>query len=97
MCEPAEPHEQGTNDQEEDGQLKHCPVIVAGQEEKEDTAEQHTEANAQESTKAMLEGRVRYELVADLAGGTLPVLPAEALITSRTNGARHRTAWHLAA
>ena len=59
MGKPAEPHEQGTNDQKEDGQLKNCPVIVAGQEEEEDTTEQHTQTNAQESTKSMLEGRLR--------------------------------------
>ena len=59
MCEPAEPHEQGTNDQEEDGQLKDCPIIVARQQEEEDTTEQHTETNTHESTKSMLEGRLR--------------------------------------
>ena len=35
--------------------------------------------------------------MADLAGRTLPVLPAEALITSRANSPWHRTAWCLAA
>ena len=59
MCEPTEPHEQGTNDQEENSQLKNCPIIVARQEEEEDTTEQHTQTNAQESTKSMLEGRLR--------------------------------------
>jgi hypothetical protein len=59
MRKPAKPHEQGTNDQEEDGKLKHCPVIVTRQEEEEDTAEQHTEANAQESPKSVLEGCIR--------------------------------------
>src|SRR5438477_631892 len=50
--------EQGTNDQEEDRKLHDCPIIVTGQEEEEDTAEQHTKTNAQESSKSMLEGRL---------------------------------------
>ena len=58
MCEPAKPHEQGTNDQEEDRKLQDCPIIVTGQEEEEDAAEQHTKTNAQESSKSMFEGRL---------------------------------------
>jgi len=96
-CHQAEPHEYCTNDQEEEGQLNDGPVSVAGQEEEENPTEQDAQTNAQESTKSILEGRVRYELLADLAGRTAPMLPAEALLTSRTHGARHGTAWCLAA
>ncbi len=97
MCEQAEPKEQGTTNQEQDGQLNDDPVLVAGQEEEEETTEQHAETNAHESTKSVLEGPLRYQSVAGLAGRTVQVLPAEALLTSRTNGARQRTAGHLAA
>ncbi len=96
-CEQAEPEEQGTTDQECDGQLNDDPVRIAGQEEEEETAEQHAETNAHESTNLMFEGPLRYEFVAGLAGRTLQVLKAEALLTSWTNGARHRTAGHLTA
>ena len=58
-CEQAEPHEQGTTDQEEDGQLKDHSVSVARQEEEEKATEQHAETNAQESTESMLEGCLR--------------------------------------
>ncbi len=56
MGEPAKPHEQRTNNEEEDCKLQDCPIIVTGQEEEEDAAEQHTKTNAQESSKSMLEG-----------------------------------------
>lgn len=59
MGEPAKPHEQGTRDQKEDGELKHCPSVVTGQEEEENTAKQHAETNGQESAEVMLEGCVR--------------------------------------
>ena len=97
MCEQAEPDEQGTNNQQQDGQLNDDPVRVARQEEEENTTEQYAETNAHESTKSMLEGPLRYEPLAGLAGRTAQVLPAEALLTSWTNGARQRTAWLLAA
>jgi len=77
--------------------LNDCPVRVAGQEEEENSTEQYAETNAQESPKSLLEGPLKEELGAGLAGRTLPVLPAEALLTSRAHGARHRTAWCLAA
>lgn len=59
MCEQAEPEEQGTTDQEQDSQLNDDPVCIAGQEEEEETTEQHAETNAHESTKSMLEGPLR--------------------------------------
>lgn len=59
MSEPAKPHEQGTHNQKEDGELKNRSVIVTGQEEEENTAEQHTDTNSQESTQAMFKGCVR--------------------------------------
>ena len=95
-CEQAKPEEYRTPDQEQDGQLNDDSVCIARQEKEEETTKQHGKANAHESTKSMLEGLLRYELAADLAGRTLQVLPAEALITSWTNGARHRTACRLA-
>ena len=97
MCEYAEPEEQGTNDQEQDGQLNDIPVRITGQEKKEETTEQHAETNTHESTKSMFEGGLRYKLTAGLTGRPAQVLPAEALLTSRANGSRHRTAWRFAA
>ena len=52
----AEPEEQGTTDQEQDGKLYGDPARIAGQHEKEETTEQHAETSAHESTKSMLEG-----------------------------------------
>jgi hypothetical protein len=51
MCEQADPDEQGTNNQQQDGQLNDDPVLVARQEEEEKTTEQYAETNAHESTK----------------------------------------------
>ena len=96
MCEHAEPEKQGTNDQKQDGQLNDIPVRIAGQEKKEETAEQNAETNAHESTKSVLEGGMRYKLTAGLTGRPAQVMPAEALLTSRANSSRHRTAWRFA-
>jgi len=65
-------------------------------EEEENSNEQDADTNAHESTKTLLEGPRRYELLAGLTGRTAPVPPTQALQTSRTNGARHRTIWRLA-
>ena len=48
-CEHAEPQEQGTTSQEQDGQLNDGLVLVAGQEQEEQTTEHHAETNAHES------------------------------------------------
>jgi len=66
-------------------------------EEEENSTEQYAETYAHESTKSLLEGPLRQELLAGLTGRTAPVLPAETLQTGRTYGARHRTIWCLAA
>ena len=68
------------------------PIRITGEEEKEETTEQYDEPNPCESTKPVFKGPVRYNLAAGLAGRTLQVLKAEALLTSWTNGARRRTA-----
>ncbi|TMD52233.1 MAG: hypothetical protein E6I93_10005 [Chloroflexi bacterium] len=52
----AEPEEQGTTDQEQDGKLYGEPARIAGQDEKEEATEQHVETGAHESAKSMLEG-----------------------------------------
>jgi hypothetical protein len=93
MCEHTKPEKQGTNDQKQDGQLNDIPVCITGQEKKEETAEQNAETNAHESTKPMLEGSMRYKLTAGLTGRLAQMMPAEALLTRRANGSRHRTAW----
>ena len=97
LCEQAKPEEYRTPDQEQDGRLNDDSVCIARQEKEEETTKQYGKANAHESAKSMLKGLLRYELAADLAGRTLQMLPAEALQTSRTNGARHGTAYYFAA
>jgi len=72
--------------------LNDDPIRITGQEEKEETTEQYAQTNTYESTKLVFEGPIRYNLAAGLAGRTLQVLKAEALLTSWTYGARRRTA-----
>jgi hypothetical protein len=91
-CEQAEPEEYRTNYEKQDGQLNDNPIRITGEEEKEETTEQYAETNTYESTKLVFEGPMRYNLAAGLAGRTLQVLKAEALLTSWTYGARRRTA-----
>jgi hypothetical protein len=45
-------------------------------EEEENSNEQDANTNAHESTKTLLEGPRRYELLAGLTGRTAPVPPA---------------------
>ena len=67
-----------------------------GYEEEENSNEQDADTYAHEPSKPLLEGILSYELLASLTGRTAPVPPTQALQTSRTNGARHRTIWRLA-
>jgi hypothetical protein len=75
--------------------LKDDPACIAGQKEQEETQEENASTNAHETTKLMLEGFLKYEAAADLAGRAFQVLPAKALVTSWTNRAWHRTPCHL--
>ena len=68
-----------------------------GYEQEENSTEQYTETYAHKSSKSPIKGVVRYELLAGLAGGIVPMPPAEALQTSRTCGPGHRTICYLAA
>ena len=54
-CEKAQPEEQGTADQQCDGQLNRDFALVAGKEEYEETTEQHVKADTHEPTQPMLE------------------------------------------
>jgi hypothetical protein len=47
-----------------------------GDEEEENSTEKDTETYAHESSKSLLKGVLRYELLAGLAGRTAPVPPA---------------------
>jgi hypothetical protein len=55
----AEPEEQGTTNQEQNGHLPGDPARIVGQEEEEETAEQHTATNTHKSTKPILKGQLR--------------------------------------
>ena len=95
--EQAKPEKQGATYQERNGQLNGDPTRILGQKEEENATEQHSEANAHEPTKLVLEGSPGYEPAADFAGRTLQMLPAEATLTGRTNSTGQRTAYRLAA
>lgn len=96
MCEQAQPEEQQANYEQQDSYLEDHPACIARQKEKEDTQKENAETNAHESPKLMLKGVVRDDLAAGLAGRSVKVLPAEALITGRATGARHGTTRYLA-
>lgn len=68
-----------------------------GYEEEENSAEQDAETYAHESSESLLEGILRYEILACLTGRSAPVPPAETLQTGWTRGSRHRTIYYLAA
>ena len=55
-CDQAEPEEQGTPDQEGDGQLNHDPALVTRKEKEEQTTQQCIETDAHEPAQPMLEG-----------------------------------------
>jgi hypothetical protein len=58
-CEKAEPEDQGTADQQCDGQLNRNFALVAWKEEYEETTEQHVKADTHEPTQPMLERALR--------------------------------------
>jgi len=45
-------------------------------EEEENSTEQYANTNAYKSTESLIEGPLRYELLAGLTGRTAPVPPA---------------------
>ena len=66
--EQAKPGKQRTADQQQNGQLNSHSIFIAGQEEEQQAAQQHADANAHQPTKLMLKGSPGYEAATGLAG-----------------------------